>query len=252
MLSVVIPAYNEALGIRATVLALRAGLDRLGLEHEILVIDNASTDATIAEVEAVADEHVRVLRNPRNLGKGGSMRRGMLEARGELRLHCDADCAGSLPALPRMLELIEGGADLVVGSRLAPGADLGRRQSLPRRVMGRSFVTLCRILLRERTTDLFCGFKLWRAEAAEPSYRLSKLDGWTFDAETVAMARALGFRIAELGIPWQDREGSRLSMARVLVPVTRELLAARRTVREAAASEAAAEGPVAKASTLRA
>jgi hypothetical protein len=125
--------------------------------------------------------------------------------------------------------------DVVVGSRLAPGADLGQRQPLRRRIMGRSFVTLCRLVLREPTSDLFCGFKLWRAEAAEAAYRHTILDGWTFDAEVLAMARALGYRITELGIHWDDREGSRLSMGRIIVPVTRELLRARANVRRTAA-----------------
>ena len=60
---------------------------------------------------------------------------------------------------------------------------------------------LCRTVLREPTRDLFCGFKLWRAEAAEAAYRASSLTGWTFDAETLAMARALGFSIIEAGSP---------------------------------------------------
>ena len=70
-----------------------------------------------------------------------------------------------------------------------------------------------------RRTDLFCGFKLWRADAAATVYGRAKLDGWTFDAETLALARALGFRLREVGVEWNDREGSRLSMPRVLVPV---------------------------------
>jgi dolichyl-phosphate beta-glucosyltransferase len=242
-ISVVVPTYGEEHGIAGTVLALRAELDRLGLEHEVLVVDNASADGTVAAVERLADDRVRVLRNPRNLGKGGSMRRGMLEARGALRLHCDADCAPSLPALGRMLELIEDGADVVVGSRLAGGAAVGRRQPLRRRIVGRSFVALCRLLLREPTRDLFCGFKLWRAEAAEDAYRSSRLDGWTFDAETLAMARALGWRLVEVGIPWNDREGSRLSMPRVVVPVVRELLSARRRVRAVARERAGTRPP---------
>jgi dolichyl-phosphate beta-glucosyltransferase len=229
-LSVVVPAFNEAGAIGATVGALLGELDRQGLSHEVIVVDNASTDSTVATVEAIDDARVRALRNPRNLGKGGSMRRGMLEARGALRLHCDADCAGSLPALGGMLERIEH-ADVVVGSRLADGAAVGRRQPVRRRVAGRAFVGLCRIALREPTRDLFCGFKLWRAEAAEAAYRASRLDGWVFDAETLALARALGYRIVEVGIPWEDREGSRLSMPRVIVPVTRDLLATRRHVR---------------------
>ena len=177
---------------------------------------------------------MRLLRNEHNRGKGYSMRRGMLEARGELRLHCDADCASSLPSLDKMLELVRD-HDVVVGSRLADGAQVGRRQPLRRRVVGRSFQQLCRLVLGEPTRDLYCGFKLWRAQAAADAYSRTRLEGWTFDAEVLAMARALGYRLCETGIVWADRDGSRVRMARILVPVIRELYAARRHVRIEAA-----------------
>jgi dolichyl-phosphate beta-glucosyltransferase len=232
-LSVVVPAYNERAGIAATLASLHTALDRLDTTHEVLVVDNASGDGTADAVEALGDPRVRVLRNRENLGKGASVRRGMLEAVAPLRLHCDADCGPSVQALPRMLALA-GDFDVVVGSRLAAGAAVGKRQPVRRRIAGRGFGLLCRAVLREPTRDLFCGFKLWRAEAAEAAYRASALSGWTFDAETLAMARALGFSVTETGIPWTDREGSRLSMLRVVVPVTRELLEARARVRRAA------------------
>ena len=238
-LSVVVPAYNEEAGIARTVTALREWLDTHGEPWEILVVDNASRDRTAAVVEELADgEHVRLLRNDRNRGKGHSMRRGMLEATGELRLHCDADCATSLPSLPHMLELAEE-YDVVVGSRLAEGAEVARR----RRLAGRSFQQLCRLVLREPTTDLYCGFKLWRARAAVDAYSRTRLEGWTFDAEVLAMARALGYSICETGIVWTDREGSRVRMGRILLPVVRELLAARRHVRREARRGQAAEDP---------
>lgn len=245
-ISVVVPAYNEEAGIASTLERLRAWLEERGGAFEIIVVDNASSDRTAERIEPFCHgERIRLLRNERNRGKGYSMRRGMLEARGELRLHCDADCATSLPSLPGMLELVRE-YDVVVGSRLAEGAQLGRRQPLRRRVVGRSFQQLCRLLLGEQTQDLYCGFKLWRAPAAVDAYSRTRLEGWTFDAEVLAMARALGYRIRETGIVWTDREGSRVRMARILVPVVRELVAARRHVRREAArahSEAVAGTP---------
>nr|MDQ3936721.1 glycosyltransferase [Actinomycetota bacterium] len=220
-ISVVIPAYNEEQGIVGTVERACAWLDGHGEPYELLVVDNASTDRTPELLAGLAGEpRVRVLRNEANRGKGYSMRRGMLAASAPLRLHCDADCAGSFRSLPRMLELLEE-ADVVVGSRLAPGADVGQRQPLHRRIVGRTFVELCRRVLREPTHDLYCGFKLWRAEAAEAAYSRMRLDDWVFDAEVLALARALGYRLTETGIAWADREGSRLSMPRVLVPAVR-------------------------------
>jgi dolichyl-phosphate beta-glucosyltransferase len=243
-ISVVVPAYNEEKAIAATVTSLRDWLEAHGGTWEIVVVDNASEDRTATVVEALADgERIRLLRNERNRGKGYSMRRGMLDATGELRLHCDADCATSLPSLPHMLELVRD-HDVVVGSRLGEGAQLGRRQPLRRRIAGRSFQQLCRLVLREPTKDLYCGFKLWRRAAAVDAYSRTRLEGWTFDAEVLAMARALGYGLCETGIVWTDREGSRVRMARILVPVVRELLAARRHIRREARAGRGAEDPL--------
>jgi dolichyl-phosphate beta-glucosyltransferase len=242
-ISVVVPAYNEETAIAATVGALRDWLEAHGEPWEILVVDNASEDRTAEVVAELADGvHVRLLRNEQNRGKGHSMRRGMLEAAHGLRLHCDADCASSLPSLPRMLELVQD-HDVVVGSRLAEGAQVGRRQPLRRRIAGRSFQQLCRLVLREPTTDLYCGFKLWRSGAAVDAYSRTRLEGWTFDAEVLAMARALGYSIRETGIVWTDREDSRVRMGRILLPVVRDLLAARRHVRREARRGRTSEDP---------
>lgn len=233
-MSVVVPAFNEERAIAETIKALRGWLEASGRRWEIVVVDNASEDATLERLGPLLDaDRVRVIENELNLGKGASVRRGMLSASGTLRLHCDADCAPSLASLPHMLELLEH-ADVVTGSRLAAGADVGRRQPLRRRIVGRTFVDLCRLVLGEPTRDIFCGFKLWRGPAAEAVFSQLSLDGWVFDAEALAVARALGYRITETGIVWSDREGSRLSMTRVFGPVLRELFAARKHVRAAA------------------
>lgn len=234
-LSVVIPAYNEERGICSTVEQVRDWLARDDRDFEVIVVDNASTDWTVDRVRPLLSDRVRVIENATNRGKGYSVRRGMLAARGDLRLHCDADCAPSLVSLPKMLELIED-ADVVTGSRLAAGAHV-RRQPLRRRIVGRTFVQLCRIVLREPTRDLFCGFKLFRADAAVATYGRIHLEGWVYDAELFAMARALGYRIRETGVVWIDREGSRLSMRALVFAAVRDLLAARRHVRRTVSGE---------------
>ena len=228
--SIVVPVFNEQFAVAGTIVDIRDYFEQRGEIFEILLVDNASTDATRAHAEPLLDgAKVRLLVNDANRGKGYS-----LEARGEIRLHCDADCAPSLASLPKMLQLLESN-DLVVGSRLAPGAQLGQRQTLPRRFVGRGFQQVCRAILSEPTRDLFCGFKLWRGEPAVDVFERLSLDGWTYDAEAISMARALGYRVTEAGIVWTDREGSRLQMARILVPVIRELLAAKVHVRSEAA-----------------
>ena len=230
-MSVTVPAYNEAQVIATTVAALRHRLDSFGRSYEIIVVDNASEDRTVETLEPLLDGRaVRLLRNETNRGKGFSVRRGMLDARGELRLMCDADCGPSLDDLPKMLEAIEL-ADVVVGSRSATGAHVDRPQPLRRRIVGWPFIALTRATMGEPTRDVYCGFKLWREAAAEAVFSRQQLDGWVFDAEVLGLARRLGFEIREVGITWADRKGSKLSISRVLVSAVRELLAARRSVR---------------------
>jgi dolichyl-phosphate beta-glucosyltransferase len=248
-ISVVVPAYNEEQAIAGTIAGVRDRLEAMGHPYEVIVVDNASEDRTVEVVEPLLDgERIRLLRNAVNQGKGFSVRRGMLDASGSMRLLCDADCAPSLASLPKMLEAMED-ADVVAGSRTVPGADVGREQPLRRRLVGWPFIALTRLLLREPTRDVYCGFKLWRAVAAQAVFSRQRIDGWAFDAESLAMARRLGFRVEEVGIVWVNREASKLSIFATLVPAVRELLAARRNVkrqtrdRAAVASEAVAESP---------
>lgn len=230
-ISAVVPVYNEEAVIAGFVAALRDRLAAAGRPWEIVLVDNRSEDRTVAELEPLVDgEVVRLVRNEVNRGKGFSVRRGMLDARGELRLMCDADSGASLGSLPLLLDAI-GEVDVAIGSRVARGALVTHQQPLRRRLVGWPFIALTRTLMREPASDVYCGFKLWRAGAAEAVFSRQRLDGWVFDAEALGLARRLGFRIREVGIVWADREGSKLSIPRVLGPAVRELLAARRNVR---------------------
>ncbi len=230
-ISVIVPVFNEAEEIETIVPAVREALGERGGEWELIVVDNASDDDTVARMQGfLEDPRIRLLRNERNRGKGYSVRRGMLQATGELRLMCDADCTPSLASLSAMESLI-GRCDVVAGARNARDSQVARYQPLQRRAASLGFIFLCRRVMGEPLRDVFCGFKLFSAAAARDVFSRSRVDGWAFDAEALALARALGYRVAPCGIAWSHRPGSRLSMARVVIPVLRELVATRRYVR---------------------
>lgn len=237
-MSVIVPVYNEESEICVIVPAVRQALEARGGDWEIVVVDNASTDATVERLAPLLQEgRVRLLRNSENRGKGYSVRRGMLDARGELRLMCDADCTASLVSLPAM-EAIAADADVVAGLRNARDSVVKRYQPLRRRAASICFIWLCRQVMSEPLPDVFCGFKLFSAAAAEDVFSVADIDGWAFDAEVLALARALGYRVRGSGITWVNRPASRLSMPRVVIPVLRELIAARRRVLQVAARAA--------------
>lgn len=235
-LSLIVPVLNEEQEIARLLTAAKRVLTERDGEWEILVVDNASTDRTLEVAAPYVDgQRVRVLRNETNRGKGYSIRRGMLEATGELRLMCDADCVDSLPSLAHMEEAAAGGADVVVGSRLGNQAQVTRQQPLRRRFVGLGFIVLSRLAMGPLPRDIYCGFKLWGGTCAQAVFERSRIDGWAFDAEALAMARRMGFTLTEVGIEWRNRPDSRLSIGNVMVPVVRELWEARRSVRRSAA-----------------
>ena len=172
-LSVVVPAYNEEAGIAGFVTALAARLGELGRPYEIVVVDNGSEDGTREQLAPLVDGHtVRLLCNDVNRGKGYSVRRGMLEARGDLRLLCDADCGPSLPSLPRMIEAMAE-VDVAIGSRVAPGASVGKQQPFRRRLVGWPFIAVTRTIMREPAHDVYCGSSSGARARRRPSSRAS-------------------------------------------------------------------------------
>jgi dolichyl-phosphate beta-glucosyltransferase len=234
-MSAIVPVYNEAEEIGTIVTALRDTLARRGGAWEIVVVDNASEDDTAQRLEPFLDDpRIRLLTNERNRGKGYSVRRGMLEARGDLRLMCDADCAPSLVSLPAMETMLDQ-CDIVAGARNASDSQVQRYQPVQRRAASLGFIFLCRQVMGEPLRDVFCGFKLFTAAAAEDVFSRVRIEGWAFDAEALALARALGYRVAPCGITWSHRPGSRLSIVHIVIPALRELVLARAHVRAEAA-----------------
>lgn len=201
-LSIIIPAYNEEKRLPDTLDKVTAFLHSQTYSYEVLVIENGSRDRTleIAQDYAARFPFITAIHED-GRGKGLAVRRGMLAAAGAFRFMCDADLSMPIEEVNHFLPPEIENADIVIGSREAPGAQ--RFNEPGSRHWGGRFVNLLiRIMALPGLKDTQCGFKMFTAEAARMLFPLQTLTGWSFDIEILFIARRRGLQIAELGIPW--------------------------------------------------
>jgi dolichyl-phosphate beta-glucosyltransferase len=229
-LSVVIPARNEESRLPRALGQVFAFLDKQAYTSEVVVVENGSRDRTL-EVAQKFTGHFPTLRVFREElpGKGRAVRRGMLEAHGEYRFIADADFSMPPEQISRFLPP-ECACDIAIASREAPGA-VRYNEPAFRHFTGRVFNLLIRSLVLPGLQDTQCGFKCFRAEAAETLFPLQTLTGWSFDVELLAAARRRGYTITEVGIPWYYTPGSKINVLRDSWRMSLDLLTIRRNVR---------------------
>jgi dolichyl-phosphate beta-glucosyltransferase len=215
-ISIVIPAYNEQDRLPKTLRRIEEYLhENAWTFHEIIVVDDGSTDATAETAEAFASEnpHVRVLRNPGNRGKGYSVRHGMLEARGEWRLFSDADLSTPIEELEKLwFAVVQGKDEIAIGSRALDRSLIGVHQPGLRETFGRIFNGVMRAATGLPIADTQCGFKLFRGDVAQDVFARQTLERFGFDAEILYIAFRRGYSIAEVPVRWNHVDGSKVSM----------------------------------------
>ena len=229
-ISVVIPAYNEERRLPPFLADVIDHLSRCRGAFEIIVIDDGSRDRTSAVVSAMyrGVPALRLISLPRNHGKGYAVQTGMRNARGRLRLFCDADGAAPIAELPRLASAIRSGADVAIGSRIASPARGGGGVRVHRRgarkLLARIFNFMVRRLGAVGVHDSQCGFKLFRAKAADRLFGLQTLTAYAFDAEILFLARRFGYRVREVPINWAHQPGSHIRVLRDGLIMLRDLL----------------------------
>jgi len=209
--SIVIPAYDEARRLPRYLSEVVAYFDGRGAPYEVLVADDGSRDGTPGVVEEAARRHpaVRLLRSEVNQGKGAAVRRGMLAARGLVRLFTDADGATPITEVKRLEAALAAGADVAIGSRGLPDAGVMVSARRHRVLAGRVFNWLVARLGLEGIADSQCGFKAFTAAAAERLFAALVTPGFGFDVELLLRARAAGLRVSEVAVNWMDQPGSK-------------------------------------------
>ncbi len=214
-LEIVVPVYNEAQQLAASITSLRFFLDSsFPLATVVTIADNASTDDTWSIASGLASSlpGVRAVHLDRK-GRGRALRATWTASDAPVVAYMDVDLATGLDALlPLVAPLLTGHSDVAIGSRLAPGAHVVR--GARREVISRAYNLLIRTFLGAAWTDAQCGFKAMRSDAVAAVLPLVEDDAWFFDTEVLVTSRRLGLRIHEVPVDWVDDLDSRVAVAR--------------------------------------
>jgi glycosyltransferase involved in cell wall biosynthesis len=223
-LSVVIPAYNEVHRLRPTLERVLSYLEGRGLDFEVVVVDDGSSDGTPRVAQDFLSRRVWLLELTTNRGKGAALRHGVVATRGRQVLLCDADLSTPIEELEK-LEPHLGEAQVVLGSRGVEGSQIEHRQPLYRELMGKTFNLILRLIGFGGFRDTQCGFKLLDGEVARELFPELTVDRFAYDVELVVDAQRRGHRVVEVGVEWNDSPTSRVrplrDSSRMLLDVLR-------------------------------
>jgi dolichyl-phosphate beta-glucosyltransferase len=187
-------------------------VNRRFLDYEIIVVDDGSTDETanIVKESIKSNANVRLISYRHNMGKGHAVRTGVLTARKEYILFCDADLSTPFREAGKLLRAIDSGSDIAIGSRARKETKILKRQPLYRVLMGKTFNKIVRMLAVSGINDTQCGFKCLKSAVAIDIFRDCQINGFSFDVEMLYIARKRGVSIKEVGVLWKNDTHSKV------------------------------------------
>ncbi len=231
LLSIVIPAHNEENRLPATLEKIFAFLGTQPFSAEVLVVENGSSDRTLAIAQAFMKDHanLRVIQSER--GKGAAVRKGMLEARGDYRFMCDADLSMPVEEIAKFIPTPETSFDIAIASREAPGA-IRFHEPPHRHIGGRVINFIIQLLILPGLNDTQCGFKCFSARASSEIFTIQSLNGWSFDIEALYIARRRKFSIHEIPIHWYYDNDTKVNAVRDAIRMVQDIFLIRRQARQ--------------------
>jgi glycosyltransferase involved in cell wall biosynthesis len=231
--SAIIPCFNEATRVGATVRNTLDYLRENSPQSELIVVNDGSTDDTapiVRDVFSGAKIATRLLENFPNRGKGAAVRAGLLAAQKPIGLFFDADLSTPLSETPKVIEPIaRGEVDIAFGSRGIDRNLIGQHQPWRREYAGRVFNLLVRVATGLPFWDTQCGFKAFRLDVCRPILEAACIDGFAFDVELLYLAQRAGLRIREIPVRWNHAEGSKVRFFQDSLRMLREVIALKKT-----------------------
>lgn len=207
IVSFFLPVYNEEKILEKNVLKLLKYCreQNFNFEWRIVIVVNGSSDNSFALAEKLASanpEEITAL-NIVSPGRGNALKKTWLESEADILVYMDIDLAVSLENINDLLKpLIDGGYDMVVGSRLLPESKISR--SFIRELSSQSYNFLSKIILGHKFSDLQCGFKAIKTPVFKKIAPFIKDNKWFFDTELIILAHRFGYKVKEIPVDWEE------------------------------------------------
>jgi len=230
VLTLVLPAYNEARRIEESLGRCAEFFRDRDLTAEIILADDGSTDATADVFHRAKLTHghlglaFKVLRLPHR-GKGAAVRAGMEAATGDPIVFLDADLTIPVEIIDVFMDALDTGADIAIASRYVAGSVVDRPWW--RRVMGDVFRAVVHLLVPTNIRDTQCGGKMYTAEAAKDLFAKQRLNGFAFDAEVLFLARRAGYTVREIPFALRQHGETRIDFLADTPKMLRDLFVIR-------------------------
>lgn len=214
LISIIIPAYNEGHRISSTLKKIHEYFKNKKFQYEVIVIDDGSLDDTIEVVNkcSVLFDNIVLIENVKNMGKGYSVREGMAEASGDLRLFMDADGSVDIKTLDSFIKYIPTGTDIIIGSIEISNLTKEDDNNMYRRLLGKIAKVLIRYIATPGIYDTQRGFKLFTREASKIVFSRQTIDRWGFDIELIVIAQEHNLKIKELPVNWINSKTSSVNI----------------------------------------
>ena len=229
MLSIVIPCYNEEQRLPRTIELIERYLGGRGLDYELILVDDGSTDGTRQVMDAAAGRNrfVRLEALPQNRGKGRALAEGVAAAGGSEVLVTDADLSTPIEELEKLQAELDKGAGVAIASRALRASRVEVSQPIYRVLMGKVFNLLVQAVLLPGIWDTQCGFKLFRADVAHDAFGRLTTDGFGYDPEVLFRAKKRGVKIAEVPVVWRNSAPTKVSAIRSSVDMFKHVVRVR-------------------------
>jgi len=213
-IAIIIPAFNEAERIVSTINRIGQFVKRKFRFYEIVIVSDGSTDDTNIIVASLCDSlpNVKLIKQPVNIGKGASIKKGISATSADLILTCDADLSTPIEEFDKLDSWLQKGFDVVIGSRGLKGSEIVLRQQWFRERMGKIFNVFVQILVIRGIKDTQCGFKLFKGDVARKIYGKTRINRFSSDVEALFLSNKLGYSIKDVPIRWIDSPYSKVRL----------------------------------------